>query len=34
MKSLRKLQKGLAMLLILAMVAGLVPDMSGGANKV
>ncbi|MDD6082890.1 MAG: hypothetical protein PUB89_08650, partial [Oscillospiraceae bacterium] len=34
MKKLRKLQKGLAMLLILAIVAGLVPDMSGGANKV
>ena len=34
MKKRRRLRKGLAMLLSLAMVAGLVPAMSGGANKV
>ena len=34
MKKLRKLQKGLAMLLILAIVVGLVPATSGGAIKV
>ena len=34
MKKRRKLRKGLAMLLSLAMVAGLVPAMSGGAIKV
>ena len=34
MKKRRRLRKGLAMLLSLAMVVGLVPSMSGGANKV
>ena len=34
MKKRRRLRKGLAMLLSLAMVAGLVPAMSGGANTV
>ena len=34
MKKRRRLRKGLAMLLSLAMVAGLVPAMPGGANTV
>ena len=34
MKKRRRLRKGLAMLLSLAMVAGLVPAMPGGAIKV
>ena len=34
MKKRRRLRKGLAMLLSLAMVTGLVPAMSGGANTV
>ena len=34
MKKQKWIQKGLAMLLTIAMVVGLVPSMSGGANTV